>query len=266
MSICLVSAFLDIGRGDWSAFRRSIDHYFQHFKPYTQIPHPMVVFMDDVHVEKLRALCQDAKHIQIIPINRDWMREHIYAYSRLDREREIMESDTFKGLIKHRLHHPECSQPEYNIMQHAKIDFVVHVITNKIVEADYYAWTDFGFFQDPSRICTQGLQLDKFNLERVNFQGIHPLINKDRSIGYTLIEAPERVGGFFYLGRPDLLLRYQELYHQVCLTFHSLNIVDDDQHIMIQCTFLQPDLFYIWVLGKWHMTYLHFATESKISN
>lgn len=258
MSLCLVSAFLDIGRQDWSAFRRSLQQYFYNFLPYTKIPHEMILFMDDQHLSTVQHLCQDAKHIRIIPINREWMGKHIYAYAQLPREKEIMESKNFQSMVQHRLHHPECSQPEYNIMQHAKIDFVMHVIANKMAEADYYAWTDFGYFQDPSRISEAGLDVNKFELKKINFQGIHPLTKQDKSIGYTLTQAPERIGGFFYLGRPDLLARYQELYHQVCQEFHRLGIVDDDQHIMIQCVFREPSLFHVATLGGWHLTYLHY--------
>ena len=144
MSICLVSAFLDSGRDKWSSFNRSIDQYFNNFKPYLKMNHDMVVFMDDKHIEAFKLLCKDCNHITVIPINREWMQKHIYAYSLLPKETEIMASDYFKNLVKHRLHHPECCKPEYTMMTHSKIDFVVHV-TN-LVKYDYYAWTDFGFF------------------------------------------------------------------------------------------------------------------------
>lgn len=261
MTLCLVSAFLDIGRQNWSAFRRSIQQYLHHFLPYTKIPHKMIVFMDDRYVEVMTGLCRGTS-IRIIPINRDWMQEHIFAYSLLGREREIMASETFQAKVKHRLHHPECSQPEYNIMQHAKIDFVMHVIQQQLSDATYYAWTDFGFFQDPSRISDRGLDVNKFVLNQINFQGIYPLNDLDFNIAYTLIHAPERVGGFFYLGRPDVLAEYQQLYHEVCEEFHRIGIVDDDQHIMIQCVHRNPDLFHVHTLGAWHLTYLHFQNTS----
>lgn len=261
MSLCLVSAFLDIGRQDWITFRRPIGQYLANFYPYVNINHEMIVFMDDVHVETFRQLCGDRKHITIIPINRDWMREHIHAYRQLPRETEIMESTEFRNLIKHRLEHPECSKPEYNIMQHAKIDFVAHVINNKLSVAKYYAWTDFGYFQDRSRIPQRNLQINKFDLDKVNFQAISEITPQDFDILYTLTKAPERVGGFFYLGNPEQLLKYQELYHQICKEFHDVGIVDDDQHIMIQSVKAAPSLFKVWNLGGWHLVYNYFQQD-----
>jgi protein YibB len=257
-NICIVSAFLDIGRQDWKNFQRSLQQYFNNFKPYTELKHEMIVFMDDKHIDCLKKICEGTSHIKILPINREWMKENIYEYQQLDREKEIMESDSFKNLVKHRLHHPECSKPEYNIIQHSKIDFLAYVINNKLSYAQYYAWSDFGYFQIQNRIPKNSLDLNKFNLEKINFQGISMLTNQDSNIIYTLTHAPEKVGGFFYLGRSDLLLKYQELYHSICNMFHKIGIVDDDQHIMIQCVFKEPSLFNVWNLGGWHLAYLFF--------
>jgi len=258
MSLCIVSAFLDIGRQGWSTFPRSINQYFNNFMPYTRMSHEMIVFMDDRYSKELELLCKDAKHITIISINRDFMKEHIYAYQQLDRECEIMESSKFKQIIKHRLSHPECSKPEYNIMQHAKVDFLAYVINNTLSSAKYYAWSDFGYFQLPNRFSSRPLDLNKFDLDKINFQGINMLSDNDHDIMYTLTNAPERVGGFFYLGNKDQLLKYQQLYHEVCTDFHKMGIVDDDQHIMIQCLFRQPGLFKVWNLGGWHLAYNYF--------
>jgi len=258
MSLCIVSAFLDIDRQNWSTFQRSINQYFMHFIPYTKINHEMIVFMDEKHIDKLQDICKKAPHIKIIPINREWMQENIHAYQQLPREKEIMESGEFRELVKHRLGNPECSKPEYNIMQHAKIDFVCHVINNKLSSADYYAWSDFGYFQNPTRIPKFSLDITNFDLDKVNFQAINSFTPEDFNISYTLRNAPERIGGFFYLGNPQQLLKYQELYHQVCKEFHEMGIVDDDQHIMIQCIAKQPSLFKVWNLGGWHLVYVYF--------
>jgi hypothetical protein len=264
MSLCIVSAFLDIGRGEWTVFRRSLKQYFINFLPYTRFEHEMIVFMDDRHIGDLSTLCENAKNITLIPINRDWMQENIHAYQQLSRETEIMESEEFKTLVSHRLLHPECCKPEYNIMQHAKIDFVSYTIINKLSQADYFAWSDFGYFQSLDRIPERSLDITKFNLEKINFQGMSELSSQDFDIMYTLTHAPERVGGFFYIGNPNQLLEYQELYHQVCKEFHDMGIVDDDQHIMIQCIAKQPSLFAVPNLRAWHVTYLYYQKDPTI--
>lgn len=266
MSICLVSAYLDIGRQKWQVFQRSLDQYFNNFLPYTKIKHEMIVFMDENHIERLRILCKDATHIKILPLNIQFMENHIYAYRQLDREREIMKSETFQRLIQHRIHHPECCKPEYNIMQHAKIDFVNYVINHKLSNAEYYAWTDFGYFQLHNRIPKYPLDLNKFDLSRVNFQGMNDITEIDNNTIYTLQNAPEKVGGFFYLANKSLMAQYQQVYHEISHEFHKMGIVDDDQHIMIKCVFRKPELFKVWNLRGWHLVYNFFQQTPHNSN
>jgi hypothetical protein len=186
------------------------------------------------------------------------MQANIYAYQQLPREREIMGSSVFQALVSDRLHYPECSQPEYTIMQHAKIDFVNYVIEHQLQPTAYYAWTDFGYFQDAKRIPRRPLDINKFDLTRVNFQAMAELEPQDFDITYTLTKAPLKVGGFFFLGSPEKLREYQQLYHTVCREFHERGIVDDDQHVMIQCVARNPELFKVWNLGAWHLVYVHF--------
>lgn len=262
--VCIVSAFLDIGRENWNTFSRSIDRYFNNFLPYTKFnfgDNEMIVFIDDRYYDKLSDLCLQNKQIKIIAINREFMSNNIYAYQQLSREREIMQSENFQRIIKHRIHHPECSKPEYNIMQHAKIDFVCYVINNKLSEADFFAWSDFGYFQNPQNIPAKFLDISKFDTQKINFSCINPITEQDASIPYTLVHAPEKIGGFFYFGSKELMLRYQELYHEIYSIFHKLGIVDDDQHFMIQSYFRKPDLFHLWNMGGWHLTYLKFAKD-----
>lgn len=262
MALCIVSAFLDIGRNKWSTFKRSIDQYFNNFQPYVLMEHNMIVFIDEQHEERLKQLCKNNTKIKLIPINEEWMMNNIYAYRQLSREREIMESENFKRLVSHRLNHPECSKPEYNIIQHSKIDFICHVINNKLIDADYYAWSDFGYFQHPSRIPRKDLDINKFDLNKINFQAMNTLSEQDYNINYTLVNAPERIGGFFYLGNAENLLIYQDLYHKICKQFHDIGIVDDDQHIMIQSIFRMPSLFKVWNLHGWHLVYNYFQLTS----
>ncbi len=264
MSLCLVSAFLDINRSEWPLFTRSIDKYINDFKPYLKLNHSMVVFIDSKHRDKVAELIRYNNNITLIPIDNEWMRSHITAYIYLETENTIMQTDKFKELIRHRIHHPECSKPEYNIIQHSKIDFVNHVIEHVDPQHTYYAWTDFGYFQDLNNIPTGNLDLSKFDLDKINLQGINPLNQYDYNILYTLQHAREKIGGFFYLGNKINMKYYQVLYHKILNMFYVNGIVDDDQHIMIQCVNANKDLFKIWDMNGWHKTYTFFSDNTFI--
>ena len=71
-------------------------------------------------------------------------------------------------------------------------------------------------------------------------------------ITYTLKVAPEKIGGFFFLGRKDKLKEYQQIYHQILDNFQNNNIADDDQHLALRCYFHKPSLFTLHYLMEWH--------------
>lgn len=264
MSICIVTAFLDINRGKWASFKRTFGDYVVNFFPYIARNEDIIVFIDSQHYESIRIICQKRPNMKVISIDREWMKTNIYAYQQLGFEEAIMASPKFQKLVAHRLSHPECSKPEYNIMQHAKIDFINYVIDNKLSSATHYAWSDFGYFQNPDVASIQPLSLDTFDENVINMCGVEPLQKGDSNILKMLTEAPTRVGGGFYLGNVKALKEYQELYHSVTRDFYRMGIVDDDQHIMIQCAFRNKNLVSIWNMGDWFKAY-HVFSKDEIS-
>jgi hypothetical protein len=173
-----------------------------------------------------------------------------------------MNNEHFQKLVQHRKECPETYCPEYNIMQHSKIDFVCYAIDNKLSDAKYFAWTDFGYFKNDAMIYQKGkntLDINRFKLDKINFQTINPVDERDNSIAYTITYAPEKIGGFFYMGSRSQLKIYQSIYHEIYDDFHRLGLVDDDQHFMIRCYFKRKDLFHLWDLGGWHKIYTTFC-------
>jgi GR25 family glycosyltransferase involved in LPS biosynthesis len=92
-------------------------------------------------------------------------------------------------------------------------------------------------------IPTRLLDTNNFDLSRINYSLINPISENDFDINYTLIQAPEVIGGFWFLGSKNVLLSYQQLYMETFLEFQNNNIADDDQHLVLQCYKKKPELF-----------------------
>lgn len=262
---CIVSAFVDIGREKWSGFQRSNAKYLNDFKPHLKLGVPMIVFVDESLYDELKEF--ENNQVKFIKINEQFLSDNIWAFSRLPREKEIMESSSFKQIMRHRASYPEVCNPSYNIVQHAKIDFLNYVIDNRLIDYDdqtIIAWSDFGYFgasglfPDSTEKMIQGI-VDNVDRDRMNIMAIDPPCEKDFDVYHTLVTADERLCGFFSCGTPKSLKSYQELYHRVLDdTFHKRNIVDDDQHLMLQCLHQNPELIKVWLLPGWHQTYRFF--------
>ena len=250
---CYVTAFFDIGRSNWNHFNKSFEDYLSHFRPFLSLfsieknknYDEMIVFIDEKYFLILQKLIIENKSlIKLIPINIHFLEENIYSWKQIHRERLIMDSPYFKKMIDHRKKFPECNFAEYTIINHSKIDFICYVIEKNLSKKTIFSWVDFGFFSKIENIPTNLLDVTKFNLDRINYSLINPINAIDFDINFTLKYAPEKIGGFFFLGTKFKMIEYQKLYHKVLHFFqYIVCFCDDDQHLVLQCYYRNPNLF-----------------------
>lgn len=246
--ICYITAYYDINRNEWpNNFKRSFNDYLSSFTPFINLfkndpTDEMIVFIDEKYYEELYNITHEVKNIRLIKLNKDILNE-IYCWSLLEKEREIMKDPEYRFLLENRVIYPEHNYPEYTLINHSKIDFVSRVIDHGLSTSQYYAWVDFGFFSKNEDIPSSLLDVNNFNLDKINYTLINPIDDKDNNVYYTLRYAPEKIGGFFFIGRKDKIKEYQELYHSILNEFQRRNIADDDQHVALKCYFKKPDLF-----------------------
>jgi hypothetical protein len=250
--ICYVTAFLDINRNKWTNFTRTVEQYLDSFAPFISLFEKtkcdkdewMVIFMDDKHIDTLyKKIGDKVCNFTIVPINYSFMNK-LHCWSTLQTEKEIMNSTFFKTLVGRRIVFPESHIPEYTLINHSKIDFINYASENVRSHALYFAWVDFGFFSNLRNVPKHLLDIEKFDKERINFTLINPITDIDNDIIYTLQHAPEKIGGFFFLGRKDVLQKYRLLYHQVLHYYQNvMKLADDDQALNLACYFKNQDLF-----------------------
>lgn len=253
---CFVTAFLDIGRDNWNYFKRSFDVYLDSFKHLASLfscqeGNLLVAFVDSTKYEKIVKEVTIASNVILIPIDETFLQAHSPLWRRLYREGEIMQSTTFANFIAHRKNCPECHEPKYTLINHAKIDFIEMAI-GRYPSYDSFAWIDFGYFQPGIERPRTLMNLEPLDKNKIHYTLINPITVNDQNIFYTLLYAPERIGGFFFYGGKQALLEYRTLYHQVHEALQLGNIVDDDQHVALRCTFVKPALFQLHLAGGWH--------------
>ena len=256
--VCYVAAFYDMKREEWTRFSRTFDDYLKTFQPIIDLfgidddQFEMIVYIDTIHYDILEERTRAYSRIKLIKLDERFMIDNLPMWKTLDREREIMLSDKFRELIPHRLIYPEHSVPEYTLINHCKIDFIGHAIDSNLSTANYFAWIDFGYCKCAEYTPERLIDPLKLDLERVNYTLINQLDERDKDVMYTLLYAPERIGGFFFFGHKNRLKEYQELYHQILASYQQVGIADDDQALVLACYWRQPDLFKLHYLGGWH--------------
>lgn len=265
-SLCYVTMFFDIGRDKWkNVFTRTFTQYLKEFEPFIPLFNKktckddlLVVFIDkkweSMLFEKINLykIDDNSFNIKVVGIDNNFM-NFLPMWNTLKREDEVMHSQYFKSIIADRYIYPEHTYPEYTLINHCKIDLICALIESKKINYDYYCWVDFGFFKLKENIPDNLLDINLFNLQTINYSLINQIDELDKNVYYTLKRAPEKVGGYFFLGHKNKLKEFQKLYHEILNYFqNTLNIVDDDQHLVLQCYFKNPSLFTMHYLGKWH--------------
>jgi len=261
--ICIATFFIDIKRENWTnQFSRSNKTYLDSFLPHLQLTEELIVFIDpssgfDIQKELRDVVPQNLK-ITVIEITEEILSK-IKSWNYIETEDKIMNSDYFKNLIPHRIGYPEVSMSKYNIVQHCKTDFIRYVIDNKLTNANYIAWSDFGYFGNLDKLPTKALDIDKIGKDKINYCTVNDVnFDNHKNIIDELKFPTEIIAGSFFIGHRDTHIKYNNLYHSILTEdFYDNNIVDDDQHVVLRCYLRCPDLFQFHLTG-WHNAYIHF--------
>jgi hypothetical protein len=271
-TITIVTAFFDIDRKSWnSEHKRDASFYIDSFLNYLDYSYDMVCYIDDRYIENVLEKYKKShyKNKMFIPINLKWLLENIDAWKKLDIDKAVIKSNRYKELLNTRLKFmypngiPETNQTnhlfpenefsEYNIINHSKIDFIVHAINNNYINSKYTCWSDFGYFNSQhqgisSTFPKNTLDINKFHSNKISFILRKPINNNDTNMEYTLVFAPEVFTGTFFGGPTELMFPLQKLYHECIDEMYINYISDDDQHVYLRCYMKNPELFDLHII------------------
>ena len=268
-NIILISAFFDINRSSWnSIYNRSPECYIDSFKNYINMGYKMIVFIDEKYFHLFQKNC----NITFICINEEWLQNNSVSWKQFDIANNIMNSDSYCNLLKLRISnkHPENIYPKYNIINHAKIDFIHYAITNNLIpDNTFICWSDFGYYNsilnnNPNKFPTYLLDINKLNVNKLNFCLRNTLIDSDNDVINTLVNARETFTGSFFGGPIDKMLELYDLYHFCLNDLYNKNISDDDQHVYLRCFINKPELFELFVTNaEWPTALTYFQHSFK---
>jgi hypothetical protein len=259
--VTFVSLFYDIGRERW-ANRFARDHYKGYlipFREFMKMEYRMIAYIDKtVYQDVLNDLENYPNaNIELVPIDEQWMKDNIWAWSKLEREKEIMNDSDYKSKLATSIEqgYPENTKPHYTILTHSKIDVVNYAIENDSNPSDYYMWVDFGYFksEQSTKVMPKGaIDLNTLDLDRVNLCCVNSIDERDRDIEYTLTIAPEKISAGIFFGNKNVLKEFQNLCHKWLEKFQAMNVADDEQHLWLQCYFENTELFTTHVFNGWY--------------
>ena len=244
-TILFVTAFKDIGRGYWKSSSRSVDQYIHWFLSLaSRITYPLVVYIEPVIKSQL-PLSTISPTVSFVDLNEVDCFLNRYSH----REKEIILHPSFqKHIPPERKELPETNIPEYNLINHSKINFVRDA-SDRFPQYDYYSWVDFGMFRDIEMI-PKALKIESFPTNTFIF---HCLSQPEGRISEWDMLKTNRVfitGSTFILQKENIK-EYESLYDTKLKEWQKKGISDDDQSLILQLWFDQPSRFKLYESKDW---------------
>ena len=244
LPITIVTAFFDIGRGEWEHYNRTESEYLGHFKNMLQIKMDMVIFTEFKYVEFITRYRDHLKYktqIVVLSLKDTYMYKEFYS--------DVM--SVYKSPF-HALNHPnpkapEVSKPLYNIITCNKMDFMRRAIN--YTEHNYLVWIDAGYTHstiDLSKIDWNPSSLLDHN-DRMCIIALKDVkcINPNPEIFFNMYDDVV-IGGFFGGYKHTVKVIADKYYKLLTDLLWNKHIIDDDQFYNSLLVTYHPELFTVY--------------------
>ncbi|VDN60698.1 unnamed protein product, partial [Dracunculus medinensis] len=253
----LVTALLDIGRGNWWEYRRTIENYYQYLDNILHLNVDLVIFLDDKsadYIYKRRRGLGFEQKTKIIPIS--FYELPFYAY--IHKAEEIIKREQ-QGIFwdsnwdETMKHHPEGKSAIYNILVNSKPYFLYKISIENPFSARFMVWLDAGYGHGNRSIFPKNYEWKpKFLPNKISLIQVTP--PHDKISRYTMADLYRKnwavLSGGFIAGDIYALNRFYAYYYRVFAEMINQNRIDDDQTTMVLLVQQHPQLFNI-VHGDW---------------
>lgn len=251
--IGIVTAFYDLGRGDWSAenghpahLLRTTDTYFERFSVLAALDNELVVYTSPDLVERVWAMRRGKEDRTVVvpyPI------ADAFAERRTVVKR-IQSSPEFKALINPtQICNPEYWSVDYIIVTNLKTLFTAHAVQNNLVHTPLVAWVDFGLARNRNALQGKTRWEYPFAPDKAHLFFFSPY-NNELSIPQVTANNVAYVHGGLIVAPRALWPRIAGLAGQSIGLLTQHNLVDDDQTVMLMVYLAQKDLFEIHLIGE----------------
>jgi protein YibB len=239
--ITIVTAFFDIGRGDWTPdkglphyLQRTNDTYFERFAEMAKLENDMVVYTSAEFEDKVKELRGD-KPTQIVVIDFKTSFEELRT-----KVSEIQKDPKYQEIIHpSQVRNPEYWNADYVVVNLLKATFVNRAISMNMVHTDLVAWLDFGYCREPHNTVRWTYP---FTRRKIHFFNIKEW-QKGSYIKDIIANNDVHITGPCIVADKEMWPYLETLvYHNIQELFKN-NLIDDDQTLLLMSYLAAPEMF-----------------------
>lgn len=257
----LVTALLDLHRGEWKDYGRSWDRYLEYLSFHLKLEVCLYLFLPEELIPWARERRRGREKITFYhPLRL----EDLCMYQHREKITEIMASSEYRKNLRDSKC-PEVTQPLYNVMVNSKVDLVYQASRINPFHSDLFVWFDAGYGHGSITVSEGQSWFPHrlFPLERkIHLITLCDLEKIAREMRRFFEDHLDVIIGGFFAGTRESLRIYRRLYYSLVLEALEQGITDDDQfHHAIAWT-RWPELFTVH-RGHWFDGYYLIGQKSK---
>jgi protein YibB len=244
-SYTIVTALYDLGRSGWKGFERPFEMYKQWMTYTLSIDAPMVIYVDEQDVEFVKEhRAKYSSKTRIISKSFDDLVTNIKWGEKI---RKVMSSEEFLKDQKVPTH-PEICVPDYNILMHEKIQFVMTAIKKDYFGTDHYIWLDAGVAHInarkdvPNAVLPSPKKARALGGDKMHLIYIDEIRAEDLNLEKFYKGHNVRVIGTSWGGHKDAIKEFYTEYEKLMDESLEKNLMDQDQSFLSICAARRRDI------------------------
>ncbi|KAK6167342.1 hypothetical protein SNE40_021395 [Patella caerulea] len=227
VTMTIVTAYFDLGRfKKGNSLYFSTDTYFDWASSFKFLMHPLVVYSDCKRfISRMKRFRKNQKNITRIVFTD---RNQFWSYQILKEISQIFRKPRYPKF------HPNTIVPGYSSAQHSKFAVVADAVRQDYFQTKHYAWLDVGYFRDIVNTHKKFiLKIPRnFNPKKVAMNQVFPKPKPEPTMDKVFRRNMVWIGGGFFFGRRDVVLKFEEQYRRTVMYFISRGLMNTDQQIL----------------------------------
>ena len=237
--ITIVTAFFDIGRGEWTPdkglphyLQRTTKTYIERFGNMAKLENPMVIYTSEDLVEEIKALREDRQtDIFVVDFKNNFQKLR-------DEVTRVQKDPVYQAKINPmQVKNPEYWNADYVVVNLLKSTFVCQSLEK--INTDLVAWMDFGYCRKPI-VCNKWQY--NFDKNKIHFFNIKDWV-EGTFIQDVIANNDVHITGPMIVAGKEMWPTLETLVHHSVSELLKNDLIDDDQTILLMSYLQKPELF-----------------------
>jgi len=258
--ITIVTAFFDIGRGNWTKsmekhggplphyLERSNDVYIERFSHLCKLDNELIVYTSEEIAPRLEKIGDDLGKTNLKIVSIDFATA--FAEPRAE-VRAIMDDPDFPAKISpHQIRNPEYWSEDYVMVTSLKAFFVADAIERGIVTHQMVSWLDFGYCRDETALAGKTSWSYDFDPTKIHMWNCEPINAADANteIVRAVTQNQVLIFGAMVVAHRGYWSQLSNAMISALQMLMANNLVDDDQGLWLICYLGNPEAFELHAL------------------